>query len=117
VKEFAAMMVRDHTKAGAELNTVAANAHIDLSKIDADMDQGKNTRDRLAKLSGMEFDREYMKTMLDEHEKAIKDVEDRADRADNDHVKQWAAKTLPTLKKHLEQAKSIHESLEKRSGS
>jgi putative membrane protein len=117
VKDFAAMMIRDHTKAAAELKTVAANANIDLSKVDADMDHGKDTRDRLAKLSGMEFDREYMKTMVDEHEKAVDAVEDKANKADNDHVKQWAAKTLPTLKKHLEEAKTIHESLEKRSGS
>jgi putative membrane protein len=64
----------------------------------------------------MEFDREYMKAMVDDHQKAVDEVEEKADKADNDHVKQWAAQALPTLKKHLEQAKQIHESLEKRSG-
>jgi putative membrane protein len=62
----------------------------------------------------MEFDREYMKAMVDEHEKAVDDVEAKAEKADNDHVKEWAAKTLPTLKKHLEEARQIQESLEKR---
>jgi putative membrane protein len=114
VKEFASMMVRDHTKAGAELKTVASHANVDMAKIDADMDDHKDVRDRLAKLSGMEFDREYMKAMVDEHEKAVDDVEAKAEKADNDHVKEWAAKTLPTLKKHLEEARQIQESLEKR---
>ena len=116
VKDFAAMMVRDHTKAGEELKTVATHANIDMSKIDPDLDHNKGVRDRLAKLTGMEFDREYMKAMVDDHQKAVDEVEEKADKADNDHVKQWAAKALPTLKKHLEQAKQINESLEKRSG-
>jgi putative membrane protein len=117
VKDFAAMMVRDHIKTGAELKTVASNANIDMSKVDADMDHGRDTRDRLATLSGMEFDREYIKAMVDGHEKAVKDIENKANHADNGHVKQWAAKMLPTVTKHLEQARDIHDSLEKRSGS
>jgi len=116
VKDFAAMMVRDHTKAGAELKTVATQANLDMAKVDADMDHHKGVRDRLAKLSGVEFDREYIKAMVDDHEKAVKDAEDKADKADNDHVKQWAAKAIPTLKKHLETAKNIQDTLDKRSG-
>jgi putative membrane protein len=114
VKNFAAMMVRDHTKAAAELRTVATQANIDLSTVDRD--HGKDVRDRLTKLSGGEFDREYIKTMVDEHEKAVNDVEGKADRSDNDHVRQWAAKTLPTLKKHLDEARQLQETLEKRTG-
>jgi putative membrane protein len=113
VKDFAAQMVRDHTKAAAELKTVATQAKVDLSR-HHDMDHGKDVRERLSKLSGREFDREYMQAMIDDHEKAVDQVEDKAERADSDHVKQWAAKTLPTLKKHLEQAKQIHEGLDKR---
>lgn len=115
VKQFAALMVRDHTRAAAELKTVATHANVDMNKVDADMDHKKDLRDRLAKLSGMEFDREYIKAMVEDHENAVNEVEDKADKADNDHVKQWAARALPTLKKHLEQAKDIQESLEKRS--
>ena len=116
VKDFAAMMVRDHSKAGAELKTVATQANIEMATVDADMDQHKDVRDRLATLSGMEFDRAYIKAMVDDHETAVKDAEAKADSADNDHVKQWAARALPTLKKHLEAAKDIHDALDKRSG-
>ena len=117
VKDFAAMMVRDHTKAAAELKTVATQANIDVTTVDADMGDNKDAHDRLAGLSGMEFDREYMQMMVDKHEKTVDELESKAERADNDHVKQWAAKALPTVKKHLEQARQIDESLEKRSGS
>ena len=117
VKEFAAMMIRDHQRAGTELKTLASQINIDMSNMDADTDHGKATYQRLSQLSAMQFDREYMKAMVEDHKRAVKDVEDKADGSDNDHVKQWAAKTVPTLKKHLAQAKDIAESLEKPSGS
>ena len=116
VKNFAAMLVRDHTKAGTELKAAATHAKIDVSTLDVDKDAGKDDRDRLAKLSGMEFDREYVKAMVDKHEKVVNDVEGKAEGADNDHVKQWAAKTLPTVKKHLDEARQLQSTLEKRSG-
>jgi putative membrane protein len=112
VKEFAAMMIRDHTKAGGELKALAASAGIDAS-VHADADHDADLSNRLAKLSGAEFDREYMDAMVDNHEKAVNDAEERAEDADNDHVKQWANKTLPTLKQHLELAKQINQGIEK----
>ena len=117
VKEFAATVVRDHQQADAELKTAATQANISLSQVDPDMDHHEAIRDRLTELSGTAFDREFIKAMIDDHEKAVNDVENKADRAESDHVKQWAAKTLPTLQKHLEHAKQIQESLGKPSGS
>jgi putative membrane protein len=116
VKAFASTMVRDHQRAGAELKDIAQHANIDMPKSDVDMDHGNDTRQRLSRLSGMEFDREYLSAMIDDHEKAVDDLEDRAGDADSDHVKQWAAKTLPTVKKHLEEAKEIKNHLDKISG-
>ena len=116
VKAFAGTMIRDHQKAAAELKTLAQHVDIDMARVDVDMDHGRDTRERLAKLSGMDFDVEYLNAMIDEHEKAMDDVEDKADSADNDHVKQWAAKTLPTLKKHLDEAREIKHHLDRISG-
>ena len=116
VKDFATMMMRDHQRAGTELKMLASQVHIDVSKTGADSDHGKETHARLARLSGMEFDREYIKAMIEDHERAVRDTDDKADDADNDHLKQWAAKVLPTLEKHLETAKDIRRSLETRSG-
>jgi putative membrane protein len=114
VRQFAAMLVEDHTKAGADLKQVATTANIETMPADANAaDAHNDMMERLGKLSGAEFDREYIKAMVDKHEKTVDSVEEKADGPSNDHVKQWAAKTLPTLKKHLEQAKQIQENLEK----
>jgi putative membrane protein len=116
VKEFAAMMVRDHAKAGEELKSVASRANVNLANAETEAEDHAELRNRLARLSGAEFDREYMKAMVEQHEQAVDAVESKAEGADNDHVKSWAAKTLPALKKHLEQARQIHDGLGQRSG-
>jgi putative membrane protein len=50
--------------------------------------------------------------MVKDHEAAVRDVERKAENADNADVRQWAAKTLPKLQQHLEQAKTLQETLE-----
>jgi putative membrane protein len=60
--------------------------------------------EKLSKLSGEEFDKAYMKTMVRDHKKDVKDFEKASkDLADAD-LKGWAAKTLPTLEEHLKLA-------------
>ena len=112
VKEFGQMMVRDHQKAGAELKQIAGKHNIQVDG--GEHGDHNDLRERLSKLSGAEFDREYMKAMVDEHEKAVNDVEKKAANADNPDVRQWASQTLPTLRQHLERARQIQEGLDKR---
>ncbi len=110
VRAFAEMMVRDHTKAGDELKQIASRHNLRMDEKTGDHGDHNDLQERLAKLSGVEFDREYIDAMVDDHEKAINDVEDKTD-SNNQDVKQWATSTLPTLKQHLERAKSIQENL------
>lgn len=114
VKEFGEMMVRDHTQAGEELKQIASKH--DIQSPAADRNEHDDLHERLTKATGAEFDREYINAMVDEHEKAVNDVEDKAEGSDNPEVKQWAAKTLPTLRQHLERAKQIKETLEQKQG-
>ena len=112
VKSFAAMMVRDHTAAGTELKQIAARTHASAGN-EAEHDKDHNdTREALMKLSGKDFDKKYISEMVDDHEKDVKDVEDKAEHADNPEVRAWAAKTLPTMRAHLEKAKAIKERLD-----
>jgi hypothetical protein len=49
--------------------------------------------------------------MVDEHEEAVSEVEKKAD-SDNTAIRQWAAKTLPKLREHLDHAKRLQETLD-----
>ena len=110
------MMVRDHTAAGQELKQIhsqlaATNAENRTTTDDA-RDDHKDALEDLQGLSGREFDQKYMDLMVDHHEKAVNELERRAENGSTE-VRQWAAKTLPKVQQHLEQAKTIKETLDK----
>jgi putative membrane protein len=109
VREFAEMLVRDHGKANSELKSIATKNNIEVAP--ADLDDHKDDTEALRKLSGPEFDRDYMQMMVDKHEKAVAKLEERANDDDNPEIRQWASRALPTVRQHLEKAKSIKDSL------
>ena len=105
VKNFAKMMVSDHSKANAELKSLAQKRNITLP---SGLDSGNQaTMSELQKLSGNEFDREYVEAMVDDHEADVQMFESQAADESDPDAKAFAAKTLPTLKKHLEMIKAI----------
>lgn len=103
VKKFAQMIVTDHTKANAELKTLAEKKNVTLP---TDTGKHKSMLDDLSKLSGAEFDKEYVAGMVKDHEEDVKLFEDNSSNSDAD-VKAFAAKALPTLKSHLDMIKGI----------
>lgn len=112
VKEFAQMMVREHQAAGQELRRVATSANVELTPPAEDIDNDhKDLHEDLTELSGRDFDRKYIDAIVEEHEEAVGEVEKKAD-AENLQVRQWAARALPKLRQHLEQAKQIQQTLE-----
>jgi putative membrane protein len=69
VKAFGQRMVADHSKANDELKSLASSKNLTVpASVDA---KHKATRDRLAKLSGVAFDRAYVSDMLADHRKDV----------------------------------------------
>jgi putative membrane protein len=109
VKKFAQMMVDDHSKALDELKGVAGTKNITLpTAIDA---EHKKLSDRLSKLSGVGFDREYMQAMVDGHRKVAADVRKESQSGADPDLKAWAGKILPTVEAHLKQAETVNRSV------
>ncbi len=109
VKDFGAMMVRDHTKANDELKSLAGMKNITLPPA-----PGEDHMDHIKKLSdksGRDFDKAYIKEMIDGHQDAIDKFEKASTDAKDADIKAWATKVLPTLRAHLESAKSINDAL------
>jgi putative membrane protein len=99
VKEFGRHMQTDHSKANDELKKIAAKKGINLPI--ALEGKPKATFDKLAKLKGDEFDREYMNAMVDDHKQDIEKFQQQADKGKDPDVKKFAQNQLPILKKHL----------------
>ena len=102
-KEVADKMITDHGKANDDLMAIAKEENLDLSNIHA----------KPMKITGDNFDKEYLTMLKKDHEKNIADFEqeagDTGTHEDSD-VKEFAKKTLPTLQEHL---KMVEEALEK----
>jgi len=135
VKRFGQMMVKDHTKAGDELKGIAGEYGIQPTPtID---DQHHDLMNKLSKLRGPEFDREYISAMVDGHENAVDRLEGRVDsiaplkdritnkgeadkqvvaeKSDNApkaSINAWAASALPIVRQHLDEAKRLDDQVD-----
>ncbi|MGN6637740.1 MAG: DUF4142 domain-containing protein [Mucilaginibacter sp.] len=109
VKNFAAMMVTDHSKAGNALADLAKSKNITLPTAPDTSAQQK--AQKLAKKSGKDFDKDYVDAMVDGHKKAVKLFEDASQNLKDPDLKAFAIKTLPTLKMHLDSINAIHDSM------
>src|SRR3977135_4290919 len=99
VREFGQKMVTDHTAANAELKSIAARKKIQLpTEVSSDQ---KSMIEKLSKLSGAEFDKEYMSDMVKDHEEDVKDFQTQGNEGTDPDIKAFAAKTLPILQGHL----------------
>lgn len=105
IKKYAQMMVDDHSKANAELKTLAAKKNVTLPA-----DSGathKAILDKLKGLTGADFDKAYVEEMVEDHEKDVAEFKDQAEDSPDPDVKAFAAKTLPIFQKHLDAIKAI----------
>lgn len=108
VKAIADRIERDHTEILEELTTLAARKQIALA-------DGPATADpryaRLSNLSGAAFDQAYAETLVEEHERDVREFERAAKTASDPDVRAFAEKRLPALKAHLEHAQQLVETL------
>ena len=105
VKQFAERMIADHSKAGEELKQLAQQKKVMLPQEVNPTHQ--EIMGKLSKLKGAEFDREYVKAMIEDHEKDVTAFESVTKGAVDADVKAYAMKTLPTLKEHLQMIRDI----------
>lgn len=109
VKNFGAMMVRDHSKANDELKNVAAKLNVTLPVALAAEHQ--QHVDAMRKMKGAEFDKHYMQMMAEDHVKDVEMFQKTADSEKEADIQKFAAQALPVLKMHLDSAKAINSSL------
>lgn len=105
VKDLATMLVADHTKANAELTSLAASKKVELSAV-IDPDAASKFKD-LEKESGKDFDKAFLKHLEKAHKDCISNFEDAEKNAADADVKAFASRTLPTLRTHLDKVKEL----------
>lgn len=103
VRNYATMMVQDHTAMGQELSSAAGMADA------ATPAPPPTALASLQDASGEAFDDAYMDMMVADHEKTIALFEDAAQNASATQTRTLAANALPKLREHLEQARELQQ--------
>lgn len=105
VKDYGKMLETDHSDANTKLTEIATAENI-LIPANMTNEHLMHINDLKAK-TGQDFDKSFMTMMVDDHTKDIAEFKKAATGNHNQKIKEFAAKTLPTLQAHLKKAKKI----------
>jgi putative membrane protein len=106
VREYGAMLVKDHSAADKKVADLATRENIDL--LAATPAPGPNDMGTMA--SGPDFDKKFAQEMLDDHRKDLASVTDARNATLDPQLKKLLGDTIPTLEKHEAAAEKIIDS-------
>jgi putative membrane protein len=104
VQKFADMMITDHGKANTELATLAKQEGLEVP---AKLDKQHAAKLESLQKAGSQFDTPYIKAQLEGHQTTVKLFERYSKAGDNKALQSFAAKTLPTLRMHLDAVEQL----------
>ncbi|HEU0035123.1 MAG TPA: DUF4142 domain-containing protein [Kofleriaceae bacterium] len=115
VKRYGEMLVKDHTTADKELTAMAkkkgvAKIPADVPQTDSEKAEHKEQMDGMAalkKLKGADFDREYLRMMVDGHEKELAKSDPFIAQATDSDLKATLESRKTTLKRHADAAREL----------
>lgn len=113
VKQFAEMMIKDHSAADSALTAIAQKHGVTVPKGMTVEQQAAATA--LRDKSGAAFDAAYAAQMVQDHQKAV-DLFQQAsgDQSLDAELRTFAEKTLPTLQHHLQEAQKLNDAVAQR---
>jgi putative membrane protein len=106
-KTFASQMVADHTKTSTELKGLVSSGKVQAQLPTALDSSHQSKLDKLKAESGKDFSSDFDSMQVSAHKDAVSLFERYAKGGDSADLKDWAGKTLPALKHHLEMAEDL----------
>ena len=106
-KTFATKMLADHQKTTEQLKGLVSSGKVKAT-LPSEMDSAhKVMLEKLNGLSGPDFDKQYNADQVTAHRQAVSLFERYSQGGSNPDLRDWATKTLPTLRHHLEMAQGL----------
>ena len=100
MREFAQMMIADHTKSSEALKTAVQQSGKSLT-MPASLDATRQSQIAvLNRLDGQDFEREYMNQQMAAHRQALDLLKAYAASGDTAELRQFAQSTIPAVQKH-----------------
>jgi putative membrane protein len=100
VKDFAAIMVRDHNQTTQQLASWAQTNDMAAPTPAVSAEQQRMI-DQLRGLNGEQFDDAYIDQQTEAHEQAVEAFNNYAQNGEAGPLRDWAQNTLPKLREHL----------------
>jgi putative membrane protein len=105
VKDFGAMMVKDHSAANEKLQALAASKNITLPTSPSVTQMASKAK--LDVLSGDTFDKSYVKGQISAHQQTVALFRKEISSGQDADAKAFATATLPTVRAHLKAITAI----------
>jgi putative membrane protein len=105
VRSFAQRMIDDHTKMNQELTQLAREKGLNLGE--QLPQEARSDINRIGNVNGADFDRQYVKEMVQDHEKDADAFDRQARTGEDASVRSLASRCLPTIREHLRMAKDL----------
>ncbi len=114
VKNFAHMLVNDHTQHEGDMKDLAGRQGITPAP-PANDTGAQHMADVMGRLRsagrGSRFDNVFVSAMIADHQQDIKEVQQMASTANNDALKQELGQTIPKLQEHLNHAMELKDQI------
>jgi putative membrane protein len=105
VKDFGAMMVKDHSAANDKLKSIADAEGVSLPTSSSAMQMASKVK--LEALSGDTFDKSYIKNQITAHRRTVALFRKEIASGSDAQAKAFATETLPTIRSHLKKIEQI----------
>jgi putative membrane protein len=105
VKQFGERMVTDHTSMLQQWRGLVSKSGFPFQP--GLRDEQEDEVERLEKLSGTEFDRAYMTSMIQDHQNAVSKYQTKGQSANSTQVRELVTVNLPVLQQHLNLAMQV----------
>ncbi|TLG77857.1 DUF4142 domain-containing protein [Methylocystis sp. B8] len=108
---YARMIVRDHANLDNSLGPILQKDGLNAPNA---LDQEhQNLLQQLSSTTGARFEERFRTQQIDGHEKAVKLFESYAKNGQNAELKRWAQNAIPSLEKHLRDARALPRGVER----
>jgi putative membrane protein len=104
VKAFGERMVDDHNRSNRELDELMVNESITRDASSTLSAKDRALYDLLNGMSGTQFDQTYIREMVRDYRKEVKEYQKEADAGRSSRIKDFASNALPVVKEHLKLA-------------
>lgn len=111
IKDIAKSLEADHTAALNDLRTLATNKAISIPT-----DEPDKTKEQIKDLSDdqpADFNKNWVKALMDKHEKTISDYEKELNNSKDEDIKAWITKVLPVIRTHHDKLMAINSRVKK----